>query len=147
MLCPSADLHSDSSSFLQRNLSDREEVAQEDAEFVYVSDDSESEDPEIMPLARKARVTLSPSPLFEGSFFFTLPSLGAEISVGPSNPEATPIEGTSRNLEVQRTNSETVQTPVSEEPRLSREILLTLTTEGLRTSTPSFAILQTPEIG
>jgi hypothetical protein len=66
----------------EEDLLNREEVAPVDFEFVHVSDGSKFEDLEVVPLARKVRVTLSPSPLFAGSFFFTLSSLGEEIFRG-----------------------------------------------------------------
>lgn len=55
----------------KEELSDREEDALADFDFVHVSDGSESEDSETNALIRKARVSLSPSPLITGNLFFT----------------------------------------------------------------------------
>jgi hypothetical protein len=54
-----------------------------DFEFMHVSNGSKFEDLDAVPLARKVKVTLSPFPLFAGSFFFTPSSLGEEIFPDP----------------------------------------------------------------
>lgn len=72
----------------EEDLPDWEEDALVDFEFMHVSNGSEFEDLEAVPLARKAKVTLSPFPLFAGSFFFTPTSLGEEIFADPLAPKA-----------------------------------------------------------
>jgi hypothetical protein len=128
----------------EEDLSDREEVAPVDSKFMHVSNGSEFEDLEVVPLARKVRVTLSPSLLFAGSFFFTPPSLGVEIFADLLALEVVLTKETPGTLEALRRTLEVSQTPATEEPRMSLEVLLTLDAEGLGMSTPTFVTLQTP---
>jgi hypothetical protein len=122
----------------EEDLSDWEDVAPVDFEFVH-----EFEDIEVVPLARTTRVTLLPSPLFTGSFFFTLSILGEEIFADPLAPVAILTKETPRTLEAPRKTLEVSQTPAIEGPRMSSEVLLTPIAEGLGMSTPTFAILRT----
>ncbi len=94
----------------EEELSNREEAIPVDFNFVRISDGFKFEDLEADVLIRKARVSISPSPLISNNFFLTSPPLGAEIFAAPLAPGVVLTEDTLETSEASTRTLERLQT-------------------------------------
>jgi hypothetical protein len=94
----------------EEELSNREEAIPVDFNFVRISDGFKFEDLEADVLIRKARVSLSPSPLISNNFFLTSPPLGEEIFAAPLAPGVVLTEDTLKTSEASTRTLERLQT-------------------------------------